>query len=391
MKLSLRRFFIYLFFAVGIGVGFYKYGFQRIYHPYSQWDLKTHIAAVDRVIGERPQFDPDFVRKAYLPPFPPIAYPLFQILGNVDWRLAKFMWVALSSVVIILMAYLVSKSIKELDVNFNKNDFGLILLLVFLFKGTFLGLAAGQISVLVIFLLILFVHFQNRNEILAAFLLALASLKPNLAIPFFLYLLLKQNYRLFFLSAAATFLLNFGISFAYLGPVGHLQKLWESLQQFGAVSQNSYLLKAQSGRVDLAPFLAVFGIQGIVMNILQAFIFLVALIAVIVYRKRIGDRLLLFNCIALFYAIFYYRDYDVLLLLLIGLPLIWEYRRKFKWWHILLLFLAVLPLHRIYQIVMNTFPAGEILFDLIGTSMIVSVGVLALILNNFQRQTLKAI
>jgi len=384
-KLSLRRFLIYLLFAVGIGVGFYKYGFQRIYHSYSQWDLKTHTAAIQRVIGDQSQFSPDFVQGAYLPPFLPIGYPLFHFLGNIDWRIAKLVWVALSSILIILMVYLVSNQINELDVNFTRNHFGIILLLVFLFKGTFLALAAGQISVLVIFLLILFVHFQNRSEILAALLLALASLKPNLAVPFFLYLLVKQNYRLFFFSAAATFLLNLGLSFAYLGPAGHFHQLWESLQQFGSVSQNSYLLKAQSGRVDLAPFLAVFGIQGIAMHILRSFIFLAALIIVIAYRKRMGDRLLLINCIALFYTIFYYRDYDTLLLLLAALPLIWQYRHKYQWWHILLLFPAVLPIQRIYETGANVFPAGQIVLNLIGTSMIATVGAMAIFLNNFSR------
>jgi hypothetical protein len=386
MNLSFRRFFIYLFFVIGIGVGLYKYGVQRIYHPYSQWDLKTHIAAVQRDIGDKPGFDADFVQRAYLPPFLPIGYPLFHLLGNIDWRITKFAWLALSSVLIILMVYLTSRQIKEFDTNFNRNHLGLMLLLVFFFKGTFLGLAAGQISVLVIFFLVLSVHFQNRNEILAMLLLALASFKPNLAAPFFLYLLVKQNYRLFLLSTAATLLLNIGITFAYLGPTGHLNLLWDSLQKFGTVGQNSYLLMGQSGRVDLAPFLAVFGIEGVDLHIIQGLIFLLGLIVIIVYRKRMGNRLLQMNCIALFYTIFYYRDYDVLLLLLIALPLIWLHRHKFQWWHILLFFPAVLPIQRIYETGVNVFPAGEIIFDLIGTSMIVSVGSLAILLNNFRQR-----
>ncbi len=90
------------------------------------------------------------------------------------------------------------------------------------------------------------------------------------------------------------------------------------------------------------------------------------------------------NSVALFHAIFYYRDYDVLLLLLKALPLIWMHRDKFQWWHILVFFPVVLPIQRIYEMGANIFPEGRIIFHVIGTSMIVSVSALVVLLNSFQ-------
>lgn len=374
-----------LFFLLVVSSGVYRYVVSGVYNEYSQWDLRSHTAAIYRTLGISPDpYDSAFQQRAYLPPYLPIAYPLFHFLGRLNWRFAKTFWLFLSILLVGMMLFIVFRQIRANGKRIPKYWQVMLAVLIFLFGGTFLGLAAGQLSIPVIFLLMVSVCSEEKNEILAGLCLALATLKPNLALPFFVYFLQAAKYRIFVIGFFSAIIINAVVSFFYLGPAGHFVQLFESLLQFESAGSNSYLLLGGSGRVDLAPFLAVWGIKGLGLWILLGIILLGGLVLLYRYRRGMPATLLLLNVNSLFFIVTYHRGYDLLLLILLALPLIWGFRQYIQSWLIIAVMPLALPVQKIYFYGIRHLPAAELFFNLVGTSVVISVIIITIYLNRFQ-------
>ena len=373
-----RRIVLLLFLLTLIVSGAYKYLEKGVYHDYTQWDLRSHIAGLQWVLSGSPApatGDPQI----YLPPYLPVVFPLLDLAGRFHWESVKIVWLLLLGGFLLIFF---STTLKEMHQAAPLSDHraGLMAVVLWLFPATFLGLAAGQMSLAVTFLLFCFWQLRNRFPLLAALCLALGSLKLSLALPFFLFLLLTVQYRLFFLSAGLTILLNGLVSLLYLGPAGHLAHLFNATVRLASLGVNNPALMGESGRIDLAPLAAVFGIQGWSWTILAAGIVLGGL-GWLFRRRDMDSRLLLFNLNLLIFLVLYHRAYDLALLLWLGLPLIWQNLPELKTADIFLLFPLVLPLQRLFHTGMTFVPAAAPLWHLTGCSSAIALLTLAVCAN----------
>lgn len=379
-----RRILLLIFMLTLIVNGAYKYIGKGIYHDYSQWDLRSHTAATQWALSGSPA-PAAGAPQTYLPPYLPVAFPLLDLAGRFDWAIVKIAWLLLLGG---FLALLFGTLLEELHqaAPLSARRAWLMSGAFWLFPATFLGLAAGQMSLAVIFLLFCFWQIRNRYPLLAAFCLALGSLKLSLALPFFLFLLLTAQYRLFFLSTGLTILLNGLVSLLYLGPAGHLAHLFEATILLASLGVNNPALMGESGRIDLAPLAALFGIHGWGWALLATGIVLGGLIWLF-RRREMDPRLLLFNLNLLIFLVLYHRAYDLVLLLWLGLPLLWRRLPELKAAEIFFLLPLVLPLQWLFNTGMNYFQVAAPLWHLIGSSSAIALLTLAVCANRLRQNS----
>ncbi|HYB98966.1 MAG TPA: glycosyltransferase family 87 protein [Candidatus Limnocylindrales bacterium] len=374
----LRRAAVALLLGLNLAAGLYRYA-----HPYLTgqdhllWDLLGGIRIARAC-------DPAIVAASAMPaqceapvPYLAGAFVFFRWLDALPWAAVMAMWFALA---VPATLWICHRTAERLRRGLDPPSARAVLVAtasLLAFKGTTLGLYAGNVSLATTWLLGAFclIELVRRRgwEWPAALLLAVAASKPNMAAPFFLYLLLAGDWRALVLSLAATALLHVPATFAYFGPLRHLEILFTGLVTVETYPLNATSLLGASGRVDLRPFLQSLGLPQTAALAAAAALVLGAGAAVVRYRRRFGDRLLLLNANLLFFAAMYHRDYDVLLLLLIALPLIWKHRRRFGLLACMLALPAALPLQFLHAYGMQHLPQHEPVWNMLGTSMIVSI------------------
>ncbi|HYC55903.1 MAG TPA: glycosyltransferase family 87 protein [Candidatus Binatia bacterium] len=376
--LALRRLAIGVLLAVNLAGGIYRYA-----HPYETgenhvvWDLKGGVritrACDPMLLGATPP--PHECRAAV--PYLPGGFVFFRWLGVLPWDLVAAAWLAISLPVTFLLYRRTILHLARGPDPASPRARAVILGSLVAFKGTSLALYSGNFSLIATWLL----GYAAIHELLrrrgwewhVALCLALAATKPSLAAPFFLYLLLAGDLRAFGLACAATIAIHVPASFAYLGPLRHLEILTMGLNTVETYHLNASALLGASGRVDLRPLLESLGLASRAVAAVLASLFAAATGALVWYRRRTGDRLLLLNCNLLFFAPMYHRDYDIPLLMLIAMPLLWKHRRRFGMAMALVALPAVLPLQFLYAAGMQRAPDLTMLWNAVGTSMIISV------------------
>ncbi len=370
-----------VFFTLLIGNGLYKYLVKGVIGDYSQWDLHSHTSAFSLLMQGVPLYT-EASSIPYLPPFTPLTFPLLDFFASFSREVTQWIWLLVTSIsyLYIFSNIITTISDKE-NIRLTLPEQLILVLSFWLFPGTYLGFAAGQISMLVIICLMLFWINESRHPYLAAFFLALSTIKLTLAVPFFIYLLYKNCIRTFIIASVIAISLNTLISFFYLGFGGHINQMWQATIALEPLGVNSYLQMGASGRVDLAPFLAIFNIQGVAWIVIATLIFTTGM--AYLYRKRheMPSEILLLNLNLLFFTILYHRAYDLTLLLLIAIPLIWKQRLYLGNLFWAGLIFSILPLQLIFQSGMTYFPKLSILWHLIGASTIVAIVTIAFFLN----------
>lgn len=341
------------------------------------WDLRGNVSALAACDAREVEHsDQSACRRA--PPFLPAAFPLARWLNARSWSTTTLIWF-LVVVPCLFLAFAREANALRDDSSgpAGRTAAAVVLLSLVAFKGTSLGVAAGQPSVVVTLLLYAFVLFENAAKrplrMLAMACLALASTKPNIAAPFFLYLLLRRDFRAVATAATMTVALQLASSFATLGPLSHLRLLLDGPSTIDTIAINSPSLLGASGRVDLAPLLSTLGIEGWLRSGLQLVCCVGAMAWLASLAPRLGARLLLLDVNLVCFAFLYHRDYDVPLLLLLALPLLWQQRRHFGLAACALALPAVLPLQAIHTAGVEVLPAAVPLWNLIGSSMAVAV------------------
>ncbi|MEL6822235.1 MAG: hypothetical protein AAFP70_10770, partial [Calditrichota bacterium] len=84
--------------------GIYRYTTKPIWSDHAQWDLSSHVRAVQELFNsEEPTSIPNQI-SPYIPPYLPLAYPLLAGIGSLPWDNARFLWLLMS---ILMLAWLI--------------------------------------------------------------------------------------------------------------------------------------------------------------------------------------------------------------------------------------------------------------------------------------------
>lgn|GEM_PF-6062014 len=363
--------------------GIYRYTAKPIWTAHSQWDLSSHVRAVQELFSTEESSLNSNQISPYIPPYLPLAYPLLAGIGEMPWNLARFLWLLMS---VLMFAWLIRFTLQQLPDNLSKLAVFLTIISIVLFKGSWLALAAGQMSLPVIFLLVWFYANHEKHKWSALLALAAATLKPTLAAPFFLFLLMRREISKVFTAGGIAFFLHLASTLIFpRGPFGYFDQLMKSLSGFEAIHVNSYLLMGTSGRTDLAPLAAVFGVQGIGLVLLLTAIAIGGLFWL--YRKgyKLDDLTLLWLLNILFFLLTYHRAYDLVLLIIMGIPVLWRYQKKLSPLYLVALLPFALPLQFLLQTGLQHLPQITLFWHLLACSVPVAlVSMALLIFSNFR-------
>ena len=372
-KIGIRQIILALFIFLWIINGTTKYIFNPPYNNDSQWDLKTNITSIQTAINQKsPEDNSDHEQILPLHHLP-VSFLLFDFIGRLPWKISKFLWFIVS---IVLVLHLTKRTVSfttDEGAILNFFNAGFMGLLIILFKGTYLGLASGQLSLFVIWLLFLFISAQDPGWKLSVLILALSTIKPHLAAPFFIYLIFKKEYKLLIWSTVLVAVSNIFISYFYLGPIQHWTVFYNTVIDFNAIATNDVMLMGASGRTDLAPFLATLGFSLQAIFYIRMLLLVGGLASLYIYRNHFEKKTLLLNINIIFFLCFYHRDYDVLLLLIMSIPFLWTRASQLSIGYILALFPLVLPIQGLFFKGISIFPDFAVLWHLIGTSLIISI------------------
>ncbi|MGH1363423.1 MAG: glycosyltransferase family 87 protein [Calditrichia bacterium] len=345
MQIS-ARYVLILLVGISAFAGGYRYGAKGLWTDSSQWDLSSHVRAVHLLLSdnqEKPSLKPPFV-----PPYLPLAFPVLAGLGALSWDIARLLWLSMS---LLMLGWLIHSTLRKLPSDLSVFLAVCVILSILLFKGSWLALAAGQMSLPVIFLLLWFFDNHRDKTWLPLIALGAATLKLTLAVPFFLFLLLRREIWQTVTAGFIALLLHFSSTFIFsAGPIGYWKQLWISVSSFESTGVNSYLLMGTSGRMDLAPLAAVFGVEGIGLLILLGAVAVVGLTLLYRYSNQLDDLTLLLLTNSLFFLLTYHRAYDLVLLVVLAIPVFWKHKV-----HLSPLFLlALLPFALPLQFILNT-------------------------------------
>lgn len=358
------------------------------------WDLTGVVHVVAACNPESFLSDTPSPACRSLPPYLPLAFPLFLGIAALAPSSVEVAWLLLMGGALLAVfareamawAGSVPRDSRGCGLASQRASFtvfALVVVSLVAFKGTSLGMLAGQPSLPVTMLLYAFASLESRagsaaaglttKHLAAATCLALAATKPNIALPFFVYLLLRRDLTLLGLAAAATIVVQFAASFAWLGPVGSLHLLVQGAEAVGNHPRNVAEIMGASGRVDLEPLLAVFGLGDGSRRAVLAALGLGAAAGLARFAARLDPRVLLFEINVVFVALLYHRDYDLLLLVLLAQPLLREHHAKFGLLACLAALPAALPLQWAHTLGMNAFPRLAFAWNFLGCSMVLGV------------------
>ena len=128
-----------------------------------------------------------------------------------------------------------------------------------------------------------------------------------------------------------------------------------------------------SGRTDLAPFLATLGFSLQTIFHIKILLLFSGLVYLYIYRNHFEKKTLMLNINIIFFLCFYHRDYDVILLLIMSIPLLWIRVSQLQTRHILALFPLALPIQGLFFRGISLYPNFAFIWHFIGTSFIISI------------------
>jgi hypothetical protein len=129
----------------------------------------------------------------FAPVYPPSTFVLVSTLAGTDWKTAKIVWMTINTLSFLASILLLLKSA------YNRSRQLALYLLAFclLFAPVQTGIAKGQPSVLAICLLTaaLYLPVFPRRDLIAGLLVGLSCcIKPQIALPFFLYWIWRRQW-----------------------------------------------------------------------------------------------------------------------------------------------------------------------------------------------------
>ena len=156
------------------------------------------IVYLDHVIvNQYPVAQPNL---AATPSNTPIMLLLLTPLSCFSWRLAKWLFLIINLVLVLMAGRLVLRHIPFAGIRLAPIDELAAFLIFFVFSSTRIAIENGQTTLLVFLLMILALKFANQFWPAAGISLGIALSKYSLSLPVFLFFLFKKKYKILLLA-----------------------------------------------------------------------------------------------------------------------------------------------------------------------------------------------
>jgi hypothetical protein len=314
-------------------------------NPYDDTKIKetwSHIAAAEH-LDERA---PGLPESTFL--YPPSILLLFQPYTLLDWTTAKYVHLAVTSLCLLGIGFVVLRY----GPGGEKSRVLLAGTLLFLaWKSNWLGVVIGQPAFFSMVCALCALVLDNRNKTLpASVLLAFACVKQTMALPFFLYFLLKRRYALVGVALGVTVVLNL-LPFIVLPlhAATDYVALVQSTFEPGQSNDYSMLNPRFVDITSVQTLINIFVPSRTVVSLLFYVLLAGAVVFFFIRRKQLEDRqwLVYFCFCTLFFT--YHRFSDTILLATILLTLSPVVLLRRLSWKIILLGSLLFPVTGIAQ------------------------------------------
>lgn len=315
-------------------------------NPYDDAQLKatwSTITTTEHIHGERA---PGLPESTFL--YPPSILILFQPYTLLSWHTAKYVHLGITLLCLVVAGLIVLRCGPGGD---RRKALLAGLLLFLAWKSNWLGVVIGQPAFFSMACALAALVLDDRSKPLpAAVLLALACVKQTMALPFFLYFLLKRRYGLVAVAVVVTALLNL-LPFAVLP--------WHAATDYVALVQSTFEPGQSNDYSMLNPrFVDITSVQTLInivvssrtaVSVLFALLLAGAVVFFIVNRKRLERRewLVYFCFCTLFFT--YHRFSDTILLATVLLTLAPDELLRRLSWRVLLLVSLLFPVTGVAQ------------------------------------------
>ncbi len=241
---------------------------------------------------------------------PPVVASLIP-LSQWGWYSARALFWTLCATAALLIGLFASGS-------FHLNKLFPTLLIVFAFKGTYTALILGQPLLFSLLFILLHFHAENKNRpLLSGLFLALAFLKPSLALPIVFFLIAERKFRSLFYSLGFS-LLILGIMFFEFGLTSLMEQFSGWFHNMNAQMAVAYSPEHDFLRSNLTSLSSwIYSVIGYDLSSADTFfVLLTSLITVYLrLKKRIQPLTTLTVLITLSFLFSYHLYYDLLLFL----------------------------------------------------------------------------
>jgi len=186
--------------------------------------------------------------------YPPWAIPFFIPFHLLSWKSAVTFWAFIN---ICFLAGIIFLTVKLFSNNFNRKTLLELLIFVFAFKGTLPEISVGQPMFVSLFFGFLSLYFARKNKwIKAGIFLGIASLKITLALPFFLFLIIKKGWRTVLTGITMILTLTLIVLITVHNPIALLHTYQTVLRLFheNILSNNPFLLSMYTGIGEFVRF-----------------------------------------------------------------------------------------------------------------------------------------
>lgn len=252
---------------------------------------------------------------AIIPSNTPMMLLLLSPFSLFSWGVAKWLFLIINVILMLITGWLVLRRVPFGGVQFVRLDELLIFLVYFDLSATRIAIENGQTTLLVFLLMLIALLYADRRWPIAGLALGIALSKYSLALPVFLFLIYKKNFRVL-LSAIAVQILGI----VSLAVVGHNSPFAVAMENYRLFFQ----LFDQPG-VHLARQFEIFTNNHLLTQIpvlimtLLVFIPLFQWLRNRTFKTKASEEVLDFHLLTILFLwtilVAYHRLYDTLILL----------------------------------------------------------------------------
>jgi hypothetical protein len=182
-------------------------------NPYTDSELKKEWAAVCEEEYLDPETQPGLPQNFLV--YPPYALILFAPFGLLNWHAAIVLHFIMELFCLIVIIISVLKAYPDPRIAF-KYKFLVLTAVLLGLKGTAHAAVVGQPSfVCIAAALLAYVYVQRNKKYIAPLLLIVASIKPTIALPIWLFLIIHKEWKTIFSALAGIFILLCAVLLAY--------------------------------------------------------------------------------------------------------------------------------------------------------------------------------
>jgi len=280
----------------------------------------------------------------------PIMLLLLTPFSYFSWHIAKWAFLVVNLILMLVTGWLVLRRIPFADVRFTRIDEVLIFLAYFDLSATRIAIENGQTTLLVFLLMLVALYYAKRSWRIAGLALGVALSKYSVSLPVFLFLLYKKNFKVLLLAIAVQILGVLGIAAAsgnspFVIIYENIQLLFRLFDQPGVHLSRWFEFLSDNHYISMIPVL---------MLTLLVFVRLFLWLRGRTFTTSSMEDVLDFHLLTILFIwtilVAYHQIYDTLILLFffvlvfkgLAFPNLWKLTNK--WRMALLAFMGVLPL-----------------------------------------------